>query len=69
VKFKVHNTKYGDTDIYECKSSDCNECGLRFVCYTGRNEVEINMEAFLDILRGKAPQLLWRSVVKGNAEV
>jgi len=60
MRLKVEN-KYEDEDLYDCDATHCDGCGLRFVCYTERDEVELNWKSFCAVLKSTdKPALVYR---------
>jgi hypothetical protein len=61
MQLKVKN-KYDEIDMYTCGGSQCDNCGLRFICYTERDEVELTWKQFYSVVKGKSkPELTYRS--------
>ena len=53
--------KYGEVNTYNCKAVCCKGCGLRFICYTVRDKVELTWEQFYPVVKGKdKPTLVYR---------
>lgn len=60
MRLKVR-TKYRTVDTYDCQPVNCENCGLKFVCFTERDEAEVEWETFYNVIKGKErPNLLFR---------
>ena len=60
MQLKVQN-KYEEEDTYECDATHCDGCGLRFVCFTERNEAKLDWKSFCAVLKSTdKPMLVYR---------
>uniref|UniRef100_A0A6M3L0M1 Uncharacterized protein n=1 Tax=viral metagenome TaxID=1070528 RepID=A0A6M3L0M1_9ZZZZ len=65
MQIKVR-TNYNEENIYTCESEVCEQCGLRFVCYTERDKAELDWKSFCAVLKSKNKPLL---VYKGSNQL